>query len=176
MRALVVFESMFGNTRDVAQGVADGLGTGAEVDLMEVGTAPEQLDPGVGLLVVGGPTQAFGMSRPGTRADAEKGTVEPVVSAGIGVREWLERLRTAPTGIAAAAFDTRIGSPRVPGSAARGAHRRLRSLGFLMVAPAESFFVKGKTGPLEPGEIERARSWGEELGRLMAAQVPTPSA
>lgn len=174
MRALVVFESMFGNTRDVAHAVADGLSTGAQVDVMEVGTAPAQLDPDVALLVVGGPTQAFGMSRAGTRADAQKQSPQPVVSPGIGVREWLERLAAAPSGIAAATFDTRISSPRVPGSAARGAHKRLRHLGFVMVAPPEDFFVKGTGGPLEPGEIERAQAWGAELGRLAGAAARGP--
>lgn len=166
MRAQVVFESMFGNTRDIAQAVADGLGAdGAQVDLLEVGTAPEVVDPDVGLLVVGGPTQAFGMSRPGTRADAAKQATQPLVSPGIGVREWLERLQPVP-GVAAATFDTRIKGTRVPGSAARGAHKRLHRLGFPMVAPAETFFVTATRGPLEPGEIDRAHAWGAELGRL----------
>jgi hypothetical protein len=166
MRALVIFESAFGNTREIAQAIADGLSTRSEVDLVEVGEAPKTLDPDVGLVVLGGPTQAFGMSRPGTRADALRQAGRPDASAAVGVREWLDGLRTAPSGMSAATFDTRIGSPRVPGSAARGAHKRLRHLGLVMVAPAESFFVTGTSGPLEPGEAERAREWGVELARL----------
>ena len=66
-RGLVVFESMFGNTQVIASSVADGLAPRMQVDLMEVGVAPTALDGDVDLLVVGGPTHAFGMSRPGTR-------------------------------------------------------------------------------------------------------------
>ncbi|HEY8721330.1 flavodoxin domain-containing protein [Pengzhenrongella sp.] len=54
MRALVVYESMFGNTRDIAQAVADGMSAEVEVEVVEVGAAPEHLDAEVGLLVVGG--------------------------------------------------------------------------------------------------------------------------
>ena len=166
MRALVVFESAFGNTRDIAAAVAEGLSSRAEVELVEVGRAPKTLSPALGFLVVGGPTRAFGMSRPGTRADALKQAGRPDVSAARGVREWRDALRAVPAGVAAATFDTRIAHPRVPGSAARGAHKQLRQLGLLMVTPAESFYVTSTSGPLEPGEVERAREWGADLGRL----------
>lgn len=167
MRALVVFESIFGNTQEVAQAISVGLSMGGDiaVDIMEVGIAPETLGTDVGLLVIGGPTQAFGMSRSSTRDDARLKAGPKVVSAGIGVREWIERL-AIPVGVAAATFDTRINKPRVPGSAAKGAHRRLDGRGLEMIAPAESFWVTGTSGPLEAGEIDRARSWGAELGRL----------
>ena len=55
MRALVVYESMYGNTRDVAKAVADGLATRMPVQLTEVGTAPTVLGDDIGLLVVGAP-------------------------------------------------------------------------------------------------------------------------
>ena len=42
MRALVVYESMFGNTRDVASAVADGLRTVGDVETVEVGVAPSR--------------------------------------------------------------------------------------------------------------------------------------
>jgi hypothetical protein len=64
----------------------------------------------------------------------------------------------------AAAFDTRIARPRLPGSAAHAAEKRLRRLGFRIVAPAESFYVEGTLGPLQAGERERARRWGKTLG------------
>lgn len=66
MHAFVIYESMFGNTRKVAEGLA----TSAKVDLREVGAAPATIEGGVDLLVVGGPTHAFSMSRPRTREDA----------------------------------------------------------------------------------------------------------
>jgi hypothetical protein len=82
------------------------------------------------------------------------------------MREWLAGQQGSP-GVAAATFDTRIRKPRLPGSAARGAEKRLRRLGFRILAPAASFYVEGTLGPLLEGEQERARRWGAQLGSPM---------
>ena len=171
--ALVVFESMFGNTEAIAKAVADGLTARMAVDIVEVGVAPAVLSDDVELLVVGGPTHAFGMSRPGTRQKAAEQTQELLVSRGHGLREWLATLTPGPVSAAAAAFDTRIYKPRMPGSAARAAEKRLRKLGLVVVARAESFYVVGSSGPLRDGEIERARRWGEGLGSRVTAEGRT---
>jgi flavorubredoxin len=70
MRALVIYESMFGNTQQVANAVGDGLARTLPADVVEVGHAQATVPVNVSLLVVGGPTHAFGMSRQKTRADA----------------------------------------------------------------------------------------------------------
>jgi hypothetical protein len=163
--ALVVFESMFGNTQKIAEAVMEGLSSHIPTAILEVGTAPDVLADDVPLLVVGGPTHAFGMSRPRTREDATRQAAGQVVSEGNGLREWLTSVERKTRNVAAAAFDTRIDKPRVPGSAARGAEKRLRKLGFRIAVPSESFYVTGVTGPLVQGETERARLWGEELAR-----------
>jgi hypothetical protein len=179
MRALVVFESMFGNTRAIADAVADGMASRMGVDVVEVGAAPAVIGDDVGLLVVGGPTHAFGMSRPDTRQSAVQQAPGPVVSAGSGLREWLAVVR-GPAGVAVTAFDTRVIRPRMPGSAARAALRRLRRRGFRAAAPATSFYVVGTTGPLVEAEPQRARQWGEQvaaaaLGTVgMDGQQPLP--
>jgi hypothetical protein len=169
MRALVVFESMFGNTQVIAKAVADGLSSTMNAGLMEVGAAPRRIAGDVDLLVVGGPTHAFGLSREKTRQSAADQTEDVLVSQGIGLREWLADLEVG-AGIGAATFDTRINKPRVPGSAARGAEKRLRRLGLRIAVPAESFYVDGTTGPLVDGEAERARRWGERLGAETTAK------
>src|SRR5665809_11848 len=133
------------------------------VEIVEVGDAPSVIGPDVDLLVVGGPTHAFGMSRPRTRQSADQQAGHDLVSKGIGMREWLATVHSESKSVAAAAFDTRINKPRVPGSAARAGQKRLRRLGFSIVAPAESFWVTGTPGPLLAGEPERARRWGEKL-------------
>jgi hypothetical protein len=163
MRALVAYESMFGNTQAIADAIVQGLSGRMRVEALEVGVAPTAIDDDVVLLVVGGPTHAFGLSRPRTRQDAARQATAGLVSRGPGLREWLTSLK-APAGVAAAAFDTRISKPRLPGSAARAAEKRLRRLGLRMVAPAESFYVEGTSGPLLEGEQERARRWGESVG------------
>jgi hypothetical protein len=168
MRALVVYESMFGNTRTVAEAVAAGLEAAADVDLVEVSEAPTGRLSGIDLLVVGGPTHALGLSREQTRASAVAETDQPLVSSGIGLREWLTALDSPDGPVAEATFDTRTERPRVPGSAAVAAGRRLRRLGFVRTVRPETFRVDGMTGPLVDGELERARTWGLHLVEQVA--------
>ena len=167
MRGLVVFESMFGNTEAIALAVAEGLSTCLDVELVEVNSAPTDLGGEVVLLVAGAPTHALGLSRASTRADATRqgASVQPT---DIGLREWLAGL-TGVRGTSAATFDTRVDRPRVPGSAARAAARRLRRAGFSIIEPAASFSVDGTVGPLVDGEVERARRWATALGEKVVA-------
>jgi hypothetical protein len=150
--ALVVYESMFGNTRLVADAIGEGLREHfATVDVVDASDAPTTVD-GIDLLVVGGPTHAFGMSRPKTRAAArDQGASGPTER---GVREWLAALVRPQHPIAAVAFDTRVQGP-FPGSARRPINRRLRRLGFRTAVPI-SFVVSGTPGPLAEGEIDKA--------------------
>ncbi|WP_199433027.1 flavodoxin family protein [Qaidamihabitans albus] len=166
MRALVIYESMFGNTQTIAKAIAAGLSARMDVELVEVGDAPATVAGDVGLIVVGGPTHAFGMSRSSTRQDAAEQASEGLVSAGRGIREWLAEARI-PHGTGVTAFDTKSAKPRLPGSAAAKAHKRLRRLGGRPVAPAETFYVTGVSGPLAEGETERARRWAERLGTTL---------
>ena len=169
MRAWIVVESSFGNTLAIARAVAEGLGRFMTVDVLDVDDAPATVGDGVDLVVVGGPTHALGMSRPDTRRDAARQAGHSTVPKA-GVREWLD---SGPTGVRqAAAFATRIDKGWVPGSAARGIAKRLRTLGATLVAKPESFRVVGTPGPLAAGELDRARRWGEQL---VAATVLTSS-
>jgi Flavodoxin len=173
MRALVVYESMYGNTETVARAVADGLTeAGFETAVAEVGTAPTALRE-FDLVAAGGPTHAFSMSRASTREDAAAKGYGPIVSTGIGLREWIESLEPAD-GVAVATFDTRVRHPRVPGSAARAARKHLRQQGFRAVDPATTFWVDGMDGPLLDDEEDRARHWGADLGAGVRTHQATP--
>ena len=128
MRAVVVYESMYGNTHLVAQAIGDGLGESAQVAVVPVAEASATLADGADLLVVGGPTHVHGLSGPRTRtaaADAAKKpesglTVEPEAE-GPGVRELLESLGNLD--MRAAAFDTRIDArPRSRDALRRRSH------------------------------------------------------
>ena len=164
MKALVVYESMFGNTEQVARAVADGLAEHLDVQVLEVGQAPAVIPDPLDLVVVGGPTHAFSMSRPGTREDARRQGAtggDPQT----GIREWLARLRASTHPVRVATFDTKVQKVRhLPGSAARAAAKAVRKLGYASVARAESFYVFDVKGPLVEDELRRARAWGERLG------------
>jgi hypothetical protein len=162
--ALVVYESMYGNTERIAQAVAEGLRDHVDVIVCEVGVAPDRL-PDIELLVVGGPTHAFGMSRASTREDAARRAARPVLSGLRGLREWTEALATPPTPVALATFDTKVARPRLPGSAAHGVARRLRRLGMRPVCAPMTFLVQDSEGPLSDGELDRARAWGQSVAR-----------
>ena len=166
MTTLIVYESMFGNTRSIAEAIADGLAPYERVELREVGVAPIPLPASLDLLIVGAPTHAFGMSRPNTRQSAAEQAPGGLVSASIGVREWLDHLNSGTHLVPAAAFDTKIGKPSwLPGSAARGIAKRLKHLGHIPAAMPKSFYVTATVGPLAEGELTRAREWGNLLGQ-----------
>jgi len=165
--AIVVYESMFGSTRGIAEAIAAGLSTSVSCTLVEVGKAPTVIDRDVDLLVVGAPTHAFGLSTPETRREAQTDTVQPVISREMGVREWLPALVVLSTRTRTAAFDTHVKERWIPGSASHRIARALRHKGVAAAASPVSFRVAGLTGPLLPNELERAREWGATL----AAQV-----
>ncbi len=170
MRAVVVYESMFGDNQQVAREIASGLAaTGVAAEAVEVGAAPTTIDDEVGLVVVGSPNHAWSLPRESTRADAATKTDRPLVSRGIGVREWLSQA-SLPAGVRTVAYDTRGSHPKAVVAmdhASKSIEKALAKLGGRRLAPAEHFRVADMTGPLEPGEPERARSWGAELGRAL---------
>jgi hypothetical protein len=161
MRALVVYETLWGNTEKVARTVAAQLGKTMEVDIADSDSAPSSTE-GYGLVVVGGPTHAFSMTRPATRRGAVEQNGAPRAPSR-GIREWLETLHAVASPIRAVTFDTRVDAPRLPGSAAKAARHELRSLGFNVGAKAKTFHVHGYEGPLLEGELERAAEWAERL-------------
>ena len=169
MRTLVVYESMFGNTAEVAGAVSEGMAHEMDVDLHEVSAAPAAVTGFVDLIVLGGPTHAFSLSRPSTRADAVRQGA-PAGREEVGLREWLHGLRRGPHSELVATFDTRVERVRhLPGSAAKKAAKLAHSLGYTPVAH-ESFYVADVAGPLLPGELERAREWGQSLAADLRAR------
>jgi len=172
-RALIVYESMFGNTEKVAAAIRDGLSTVIDTELVRVDQASGRIPMDARLLVVGGPTHAFSMSRASTRTDAGK-QGEVAMPVEFGIREWLGALPDRTTTTMSATFDTRITKVRrLPGSAAKSAAKILRRRNFRAMVPPESFFVDDTTGPIDEHELERARQWGEELGKELRSVLDT---
>ena len=176
MKAAVIYESMYGNTRAIAEAIAEGLGPVAESEVLSVDEAQDTDLRSVDLLVVGGPTHVHGMSRKPLRDAAlkdapehsERGLHTEAAAGGKGLREWFDTMETG-TG-KAAAFDTRLDGPEfLTGHASKAIAKQLGRHGFELVAKPVSFVV-GKDNHLLPGEQDRAREWG---GILAAALSPT---
>jgi hypothetical protein len=175
-RALVVYESFFGDALAVARAVAAGIAPHLPADVVGAADAPDELGPDVRLLVVGGPNHRTGMPTWATRQHAMdvSGTETDVPVTGL--HEWLDtvRLSEGPV-VAAAAFDTRLDHIWMLGHldhAARTEERLLRRDGAVLLAPAEHFRVATGAGPLVSGEQERARRWGESLALRAALEAP----
>ena len=179
MRAVVIYESMYGNTHKIAQYIASGLSTTLEVDLMSTADVAVEGLPQVDLIVVGGPTHVHGMTRPRTRHAAVDAARDPDKHLEVdrnadapGVREWLDTLGSLDGW--AASFDTRADGPSaLTGRASRGIAKQLQRHGCSLLAPPESFLVS-KDNVLLPGEDERAEAWGRSLAhRLMGGALAT---
>jgi hypothetical protein len=132
-----------------------------------VGHAPKQVDDDVALVVIGGPTHAFGLSSEKTRKAAADQAPAGVVSATTGVREWVECLRARPGRLLVAAFDTHIDKTWVPGAASKKLDKMLRGMGLFVLEAPTSFYVRDTTGPLIGGETERAELLGRRLGEQL---------
>ncbi len=173
MQALVVYESMYGNTHVIASNIKDGLRATHEVTLVPVTAATPELVSHADLLVVGGPTHMHGLSSASSRrmaaqAASKEGsglTLDPDAS-GPGLGEWLKGM--AEGHALAAAFDTRLhGVPLATGRASRGISRLLKRHGYRMFVAPESFLI-GQQNTLLDGEASRARGWGAALGVVAA--------
>jgi flavodoxin len=157
MKAIVVYDSAYGNTEKIAQAIGQALGSTEEVEVMRAANVtPDQL-AGVSLLVVGSPTQKF----------------RPLAS----ITELLKAIPGgALKGVRVAAFDTRITQSRVDeirilsffvkifGYAAEPIGGRLVKKGGELAAPPEGFYVSDTEGPLLDGELDRAAAWARKLG------------
>jgi hypothetical protein len=169
MRALVVYESMYGNTHTIAINIAAGLSARYEVTLVPVARATYELAAAADLIVAGGPTHMHGMSSAASRKKAaemaaKRGSglsMDPDADS-TGLHGWLDGLGAGHA--LAAAFDTRLhGFPAFTGRAGQGIGRLLKRHGYRLVVPPESFLVSAGNTLLD-GEATRARSWGAVVG------------
>ena len=149
MRALVVYDSLYGNTEKIAEAIGGGI-IGGEVRVLRAGeVGPPELE-NISLLVVGAPTQG--------------GPATPAI------RDFLGRISKAEiNGLDAAAFDTRVATKvaRIFGYAAGRIGGSLKGKGARLLVEPEGFFVDGKEGPLTEGELERAAEWGKKLSEAV---------
>lgn len=177
MRAVVVYESMYGNTHLIADAIAEGLAAVGEVEVVPVDGATDAVLAGADLLVVGGPTHAHGMSSKATRRGAVADAAKPERdlhldpdAEGPGLRDWFATVDGLPA--KGAAFDTRMEGPpaAITGRASKGIAKRLRHHGCDLVADPMSFLVT-KDNHLVDEEVAHARAWGAELATAVGARA-----
>jgi flavodoxin I len=145
MRALIVYDSLHGNTAEVAEAIGDALA--GEVSVRRVDGVSTAEVEAVDLLIVGSPTHGGWFTEP--------------------IKGWLDQLpATALQGTCVAAFDTRTPPTRLSrifGFAAPRIANSLKKQGVTLLVPPAGFVVKGTKGPLEEGELERAAGWAQEI-------------
>ena len=156
MKVLVIYDSVFGNTEQIAQAIGNALGSQEDVEILGVSNVkPEQLT-GLKLLIVGSPTRQF----------------RPTAA----INNLLKRIpKNGLKGVKVAAFDTRFTMSaieesrvlpffvRLFGYAAKPISDRLKKKEGELIIPPEGFFVEGVEGPLKEGELERAADWAKQI-------------
>jgi flavorubredoxin len=162
MKAIVVYESHWGNTAAVARAIAEGIGAGATV--LNTSEATGAAIAGADLIVAGAPILGFSLPTESMIKSLETGAARdptPPDTSHPSMRAWLEKL---PKGAGrCAGFETGIWWS--PGSAAKAIQRRLEGLGYRPAGKPQRFKINGKYGPMVAGELERAKAWGAELAR-----------
>jgi hypothetical protein len=163
MKALVVYESHWGNTAEIARAIAEGIGPEARA-LTTTDATPEVITE-ADLVVAGAPVMVF--SLPSDKSEGyvskdEKAPFPPDVSHP-SLRTWLDALPKHDA--AAASFETRLRWS--PGGATGAIEERLHRAGYRTIAKPGKFVVKGSYGPLREGEVERAREWGATLAAAL---------
>lgn len=163
MKAFVIYESLWGNTAAIARAISEGIGPDARA-LSTAEAAPGILS-GADLLVAGSPLFAFRLPTDEIRETIRKKSASFATPPDLThppLRTWLASL---PAGNGhAAAFETRIWWS--PGGAAGAILKGLKKAGYTPLARGRRFRVTGMTGPLKPGEPERAREWGKQLAKM----------
>ena len=162
MKAIVVYESLWGNTAAVARAIAAGLGPDARA--LSTAEATPDAVAGAELIVAGAPLFAFRLPTDDIRETIRKKAASFAAAPDLShpaLRTWLDAL---PAGRGrGAAFETRMWFS--PGGATGSILRGLKAAGYAPLARGKRFGVAGMTGPLKRGELERAQAWGARLAR-----------
>ena len=155
MKALVIYDSVFGNTEQIARAMGDALGFQAQVNVLRVDAVQPEHLMGLNVLIVGSPTRAF------SPTPAIKNLLKDIAPNGL-------------QGVKVAAFDTRMvlsdvnsrilaALVKLFGYAAQPIADRLKKKGGILIVSPEGFFVEDSEGPLKDGELERAAEWAKQI-------------
>ncbi len=150
MKILIIYDSVFGNTEQIARAIAGSL-SGPNTRVSKIGEVKTEDLNGLDLLIVGSPTRGF--------------------RATPALMDFLKALPAGSLkGTRTAAFDTRIDKNTIKspvfrfivhnaGYAAPKIGKILAVKGGQPLVPPEGFYVDDREGPLTAGELERAAAW-----------------
>ncbi len=180
MRSLVVYESMYGNTHQIADRIGAALASAGQVDVVPVSGATPEIVAAADLLVVGGPTHVHTLSSRKSRDSARASAADYAAKHGTepltmdphcddpGLRDWFNDLPDGGDRLAAA-FDTRLDARAVlTGRASKAIASRLKKHGYHLIAAPESFLVD-KATRLPESELVRAQHWAAGLATAATA-------
>jgi flavodoxin len=155
-RALVLYHSLYGNTKSVAMSLAKGL---EESDVVVTVSSIDDINVDevsrYDLIVIGSPTH---MLRPSKQ-----------------MKEFLDRLKAIDLKeLHGFSFDTRIesrmnrrGLSLLENSAARSLERFMKRKGMKIIKPRTSAIVEGREGPLATGAAPDFVQLGKEIGKIL---------
>ena len=155
MKALVVYDSVFGNTEQIANAIGNALGSGNDVGILRVNDVKPEHLAGLELLIVGSPTRAF-RPTPAITTFLKNISVDSLKDVKVAAFD---------TGISMNDTNSRVLRFLVKsfGYAAKHIADRLEKKGGRLLAAPEGFFVTGTEGPLKEGEFERAAAWVKQI-------------
>jgi flavodoxin len=156
MQSVVVYYTRFGHTKRLAEAMAEQLATAGTARAVAVEQFVAADVVGADLVVMGSPTHRMRLPE----------EMQPALQS---------LHRGALQGKVVAAFDTsyRVSAFLAHFTAAKALDRKLRKLGGKRIAQPETFYMAAREGPLEDGEIERARTWA---AGLLASMGPRAAA
>ena len=148
MHTLIIYDTEYGNTQQIALALAEAFKVHGSVRLVVATETGETEMPdlqGVDLLVIGGPTQIHGLSP--------------------AMRILLKNIPTNTlSGLPVVTFDTRYrAATYISGSAAQAIAHELKKEKALLLLPPKSFFVRGREGPLEEDGEDNAARWVQTI-------------
>jgi flavodoxin len=150
-KALIVYDTRYENTEKIAKALASGMEAYCEVECVNVVNASPMAAQGYDFIALGAATEGLSASR--------------------GMKEFLSKLGEAAvfSGKLGFAFETRTDT-RHSGSAAKFIEAEMVKLGFKLVLPRRTAFVRssGDRVLLKDGEEERFESTGDELGLFVS--------
>ncbi len=155
MKTIVVYDSVFGNTKKVAETIGETIGDLGEVETIQINQLTLEKLKTAQLLIIGSPTRGFEPTKPVANSLKEiKHQIYPDLKIAV--------------------FDTRMDIVKVNnkvltffvkfrGYAVDSMEKIILKNGFTVFHPGMGFFVEESEGPVTTGEFEKAQTWATSV-------------